>query len=378
MHPILLNPPRKIPENNTKKITNSDAQPQPIRPKSPPEIRHISADDGAETGVAPQVKRVKDKLASLRAKLVSRTIRPSSNIVSTDSSLEGADVPSSIESYIREPTHCVGQENDKMHTTPFEETVRKSHKYSTITISSTVDESDRDQSSANDCDDDDMIIEDGKDESPEDVQTDLDDEEMQIELSSLACDSDLACHSETEHGKDETPERFESAPESFERQSDIQPVLDLKLSPKPGQKDEEPLSCQALLEEVKAKAPEEKKVATIVDEHGELPDISSDYSDENESDSDCSQPPEEPQRAELKKPGIPQWAESPNLMRSLETQVTKDPDDIFGTVKPLKLEDVFQGAKLKKYRDSCAGNWTGNDVLTEEEQEKYKKRMGFA
>ncbi|KAJ3084177.1 hypothetical protein HDU99_002891 [Rhizoclosmatium hyalinum] len=122
--------------------------------------------------------------------------------------------------------------------------------------------------------------------------------------------------------------------------------------------------------------------ATIVDENGELPEIADSDEGENSSDDDeeeegqIAKTPAAP-KPEPKKSAVPAWVETPNLMKTLTQQVAKDPDAIFGSVKPLLLEDVFKGAKSRRFRDSMAGNWVGNGELTKEEEEEYKREMGF-
>ncbi|KAJ3266201.1 hypothetical protein HDU77_002332 [Chytriomyces hyalinus] len=122
--------------------------------------------------------------------------------------------------------------------------------------------------------------------------------------------------------------------------------------------------------------------ATIVDENGNLPDIAdSDDDDEMSSDEDDQQ---EVEPVQVKTPGKknepkrPAWVETPALMKTLVEQKMKDPDAIFGAVKPLSLEDVFKGGRVqKRFRDSMAGNWEGHGALTKEEEEAYKQDMGF-
>ncbi len=57
-----------------------------------------------------------------------------------------------------------------------------------------------------------------------------------------------------------------------------------------------------------------------------------DYCSESEPDSD--------EEAEKKKQ-VPVWAQTPNLMRALHEQYERDPDQIFGRVKPCSLEGVL-------------------------------------
>ncbi|KAJ3022767.1 UNVERIFIED_CONTAM: hypothetical protein HDU68_008949 [Siphonaria sp. JEL0065] len=124
--------------------------------------------------------------------------------------------------------------------------------------------------------------------------------------------------------------------------------------------------------------------ATIVDENGELPDIKdSDDEDDDTSDDDDDDHQNHgttpaAAKTEPKKPVVPAWVETPNLMKTLAQQVVRDPDEIFGSVRPLSLEDVFKGGRVnRKFRDSMAGNWVGNGELTPEEEEEYKQLMGF-
>ncbi|KTW28927.1 hypothetical protein T552_01555 [Pneumocystis carinii B80] len=99
----------------------------------------------------------------------------------------------------------------------------------------------------------------------------------------------------------------------------------------------------------------------------ELPEIDSDYSDDDE----------------LKKrfkTTLPQWAESPELMQILRMQAKIDPDKIFGPIKPLQMEEIFRGkdrAHVRFRSRSSSANWSGQDRLTEKEIENYAKIMGY-
>ncbi|TPX37015.1 hypothetical protein SmJEL517_g01064 [Synchytrium microbalum] len=108
---------------------------------------------------------------------------------------------------------------------------------------------------------------------------------------------------------------------------------------------------------------------TIVDEQGDLPEIPSDEEDEDDDSEDD----------ERVKPARPTWAETPNLMDSLKDQQARDPDQIFGSVKPISLEEVFKGVKkVPKFRPrSSSANWLGADELTAQEEDSYKVKMGF-
>ena len=64
--------------------------------------------------------------------------------------------------------------------------------------------------------------------------------------------------------------------------------------------------------------------------------------DSDSEDSEASATPMTPEKKKMiqppKKPPVPHWAETPNLMKTLQDQTVKDPDGIFGAVKPLSLE----------------------------------------
>ncbi|KAG4306217.1 hypothetical protein PORY_000205 [Pneumocystis oryctolagi] len=99
----------------------------------------------------------------------------------------------------------------------------------------------------------------------------------------------------------------------------------------------------------------------------ELPEIDSDYSDDDE----------------LKKQfkfSLPQWAASPELTQILKMQAKINPDDIFGPMKPLQMDEIFKGKERthSRFRSrSSSANWSGQDRLTEQEIENYAKIMGY-
>ncbi|KAJ3088141.1 hypothetical protein HK102_009467 [Quaeritorhiza haematococci] len=119
---------------------------------------------------------------------------------------------------------------------------------------------------------------------------------------------------------------------------------------------------------------------TIVNENGDLPDIPTDeeYDEEDHSDEESDDHDESPRGKGKSKPNVPTWAETPNLMRTLEAQTVQDPDEIFGTVQTCHLEEIFKGSRKNKFRArTSSANWTGMDRLTEEEEREYKQKMGF-
>lgn len=95
-----------------------------------------------------------------------------------------------------------------------------------------------------------------------------------------------------------------------------------------------------------------------------LPDIASEYSDSNDSE----------KSNEFKRPD---WAESPELRAALERQATRNPDELFGPIKPISMEELFK-VKVSKFRPrSSSANWASGDGVTRKEELEYARRMGF-
>jgi hypothetical protein len=94
-------------------------------------------------------------------------------------------------------------------------------------------------------------------------------------------------------------------------------------------------------------------------ENIDLPDIETDSEDE---DSDNGFP-------------APDWADSPALRLQLQNQQLIDPEQIFGPIAPLRMEEVFKNKERhKKFRDrTSSANWAGADRLTEEEKVRDKE-----
>ncbi|KAF9478526.1 hypothetical protein BDN70DRAFT_40904 [Pholiota conissans] len=114
----------------------------------------------------------------------------------------------------------------------------------------------------------------------------------------------------------------------------------------------------------RAKAQIDAAKPQIASENIELPDINSEYSDSEDEDRPRTFDP-------------PDWAQSPELRQALETQSTINPDDIFGAVRPLKMEEIFKTRTSRFRPRSSSANWTGSDRLTLQEEKDYAKRMGF-
>lgn len=96
----------------------------------------------------------------------------------------------------------------------------------------------------------------------------------------------------------------------------------------------------------------------------ELPDINSEYSDSEDED-----------RVRAFDP--PDWAQSPELRQALQMQSTVNPDDIFGAIRPLRMEEIFRTRQSRFRARTSSANWSGSDRLTVEEIREYERRMGF-
>ena len=96
----------------------------------------------------------------------------------------------------------------------------------------------------------------------------------------------------------------------------------------------------------------------------ELPDIASEYSNSDDEDRPRTFDP-------------PTWAQSPALRAELELQSTMNPDDIFGAIKPLRMEELFKNRTSKFRARTSSANWAGTDELTAYEEKEYARRMGF-
>lgn len=99
----------------------------------------------------------------------------------------------------------------------------------------------------------------------------------------------------------------------------------------------------------------------------QLPEIDSEYSD---SDEDV-----QAQKAALR----PVWTHSPELRQALAVQAMFDPDQLFGEMPALRMEEIFKNpatAARLRHRTSSA-HWSGPDAISRYEEKEYAKRMGF-
>jgi hypothetical protein len=102
----------------------------------------------------------------------------------------------------------------------------------------------------------------------------------------------------------------------------------------------------------------------IASEMIELPEPNSEYSDSEDE-------------SRQRKHDAPEWTQSPELRAALESQSRVNPDDIFGPVRPLRMEDIFRTRTSRFRARTSSANWSGPDGLKQEEEREYARRMGF-
>lgn len=89
-----------------------------------------------------------------------------------------------------------------------------------------------------------------------------------------------------------------------------------------------------------------------------LPEIMTDSEDED-SDNDFEQP---------------SWVNTPNLRELLQQQQLVDPEQIFGPIAPLNMEQVFPNKERhKKFRERTSSAYWANDKVTDEEKRKERE-----
>lgn len=126
---------------------------------------------------------------------------------------------------------------------------------------------------------------------------------------------------------------------------------------------EDTQSKKATQSQMALRAERLKMEPPIASETIELPEPNSEYSDSED----------EGQR----KPEAPEWTQSPELRAALESQSKVNPDDIFGPVRPLRMEDIFRTRTSRFRARTSSANWSGPDGLKQEEEREYARRMGF-
>ncbi|WVO17238.1 hypothetical protein L204_104930 [Cryptococcus depauperatus] len=107
----------------------------------------------------------------------------------------------------------------------------------------------------------------------------------------------------------------------------------------------------------------DEKAALQQSEDIVLPDIASEYSD-----------PDDDTPRDFNRPA---WAESPELRKALEAQAHINPDELFGPIKPLNMDELFKARQGKFRARTSSANWSKGDGLTKAEEAEYARRMGF-
>ncbi|KAJ2323702.1 hypothetical protein GGI00_005547, partial [Coemansia sp. RSA 2681] len=116
------------------------------------------------------------------------------------------------------------------------------------------------------------------------------------------------------------------------------------------------------------------------------PEIESEYSDEYSDDDDEFSPGAEggggARRKKKNDFKIPKWATTPELARGLEMQERVNPDHIFGRVKPLRINEIFNRPaenpeELRRKPRNSSMIWNTKDALSSEEELKYIRKMGY-
>ena len=142
-----------------------------------------------------------------------------------------------------------------------------------------------------------------------------------------------------------------------------------KGTPKPKGKgkamlDDELQPSQIVKSDMAARARAKLDPPPATSESIELPEIDSEYSDSDDEDRKKNFDP-------------PDWAQQANVTNALQTLSRVNPDNIFGAVQPLQIEDMFRTRTSRFRARTSSANWSGTDGLTKEEEEDYVRRMGF-
>ncbi|KDQ63532.1 hypothetical protein JAAARDRAFT_169466 [Jaapia argillacea MUCL 33604] len=116
--------------------------------------------------------------------------------------------------------------------------------------------------------------------------------------------------------------------------------------------------------QIQASKQQQRGEPVVASESIELPDINSEYSDSDDEDRKRTFDP-------------PNWAQSPHLRQALQEQSSVNPDDIFGPVRPLQMEEIFRTRHSRFRARTSSANWSGADQLTAQEEREYARRMGY-
>lgn len=128
--------------------------------------------------------------------------------------------------------------------------------------------------------------------------------------------------------------------------------------------DDELQPSQIIKNEMAARARAKLDPPPIASESIQLPEIDSEYSDSDDDDRKKNFDP-------------PDWAQQANVTNALQSLSRVNPDNVFGAVQPLAIEDMFRTRASRFRARTSSANWSGPDGLTKEEEEDYVRRMGF-
>lgn len=153
---------------------------------------------------------------------------------------------------------------------------------------------------------------------------------------------------------------FKVVPSSMKGKAKAKPQEDDMSDKLPSSMVQSQMAARARAQMQAAKLP----TPEVLSESIELPEINSEYSDSEDED-----------RVRTFDP--PDWAQSPELRQALQKQSKVNPDDIFGGIQPLRMEEVFRTRQSRFRARTSSANWSGSDMLTVEEIREYDRRMGF-
>ena len=128
--------------------------------------------------------------------------------------------------------------------------------------------------------------------------------------------------------------------------------------------DDELQPSQIVKKDMAARARAKLDPPPVTSESIQLPEIDSEYSDSDDEDQKKNFDP-------------PDWAQQANVTNALQSLSRVNPDNIFGAVQPLAIEDMFRTRTSRFRARTSSANWSGPDGLTKEEEDHYARRMGF-
>ncbi len=87
---------------------------------------------------------------------------------------------------------------------------------------------------------------------------------------------------------------------------------------------------------------------------------------------------DEDDRRHKAKKAAPTWIDSPEIRQGAQAQQSIDPEELFGRIPEVVMDDLFPEARKGRFRPrSSSANWGGADRLTKQEEMEYAMRMGY-